>query len=72
MGVNLTPLTSKRGALATDAKPLASLVERLPPVPASRVRDPLGVMVRTWGGYIGAVTRMGVKFRGVSVTDVCQ
>ncbi len=25
-----------------------------------------------WGGYIGAVTRMGVRFRGVSVTDVCQ
>ncbi len=38
----------------------------------SRVRDPLGVMVRTRGGYIGAVTRTGVRFRGVSVTDVCQ
>ncbi len=24
------------------------------------------------GGYIGAVTRTGVRFRGVSVTDVCQ
>ncbi len=40
-------------------------------MPESRVRDPLGVMVRTGGGgYIGAVTRMGVRFRGVSVTDV--
>ncbi len=24
------------------------------------------------GGYIGAVTRMGVRFRGVSVTDVAM
>ncbi len=40
--------------------------------PASRVRDPLGVMVLTRGGYIGAVTRTGVRFRGVSVTDVVQ
>ncbi len=24
------------------------------------------------GCYIGAVTRTGVRFRGVSVTDVCQ
>ncbi len=39
-------------------------------MPESRVRDPLGVMVRTRGGYIGAVTRTGVRFRGVSVTDV--
>ncbi len=62
------------GALATNSR-LAfgrSLLERPPPAPESRVRDPLGVMVRTRGGYIGAVTRMGVRFRGVSVTDVCQ
>ncbi len=26
----------------------------------------------TRGGYIGAVTRMGVRFRGVSVTDVAM
>ncbi len=51
-------------------KPLASLLERPPPAPASRVRDPLGVMVQTRGGYIGAVTRTGVRFRGVSVTYV--
>ncbi len=64
-------LKKKRGALALEA-PLASLVERPPPVPESRVRDRLGVMVLTRGGYIGAVTRMGVWFRGVSVTDICQ
>ncbi len=29
-------------------------------------------MVRTRGGYIGAMTRTGERFRGVSVTDVCQ
>ncbi len=53
----------------------ASLVERLPPAPASRVRDPLGELVRTRVGgvtYIGAVTRTGVRFRGVSVTDVAM
>ncbi len=67
----------KRGALATDARGYSlwrSLLECPPPVPESRVRDPLGELVRTHvgGGYIGAVTRMGVRFRGVSVTDVCQ
>ncbi len=36
----------KRGALATDARG-CSLLGR---APASRVRDPLGVMVRTRGG----------------------
>ncbi len=67
----------KRGALATDARGCSlwrSLLERPPPEPESRVRDPFGEWVRTpcRGGYIGAVTRMGVRFRGVSVTDVCQ
>ncbi len=65
----------KRGALATDASSLwRTLLERPPPAPESRVRDQLGELVRTCvgGGYIGAVTRMGVRFRGVSVTDVCQ
>ncbi len=67
----------KRGALATDARGCSlwrDLLERLPPAPESRVRDPLGewVWTRVGGGYIGAVTRMGVRFRGVSVTDVCQ
>ncbi len=33
--------------------PLASLVERPPPAPASRVRDPLGELVRT---RVGGVT----------------
>ncbi len=37
--------------LMLEAQPLASLVERPPPAPASRVRDLLGVMVRTRGGY---------------------
>ncbi len=44
----LTLLTSQRGALATDAKSCSlwrSLLE-----PETRVRDPLGVMVRTRGG----------------------
>ncbi len=45
VNVNLTPLTSKRGALATDARGCSlwrSLLERLPPVWESWVRDPLG------------------------------
>ncbi len=49
----LTLLTSQRGALATDAKSCSlwrSLLERPPPAPETRVRDPLGVMVRTRGG----------------------
>ncbi len=29
-----------------------SLLECPPPAPETRVRDPLGVMVRTWGSYI--------------------
>ncbi len=44
----LTLLTSQRGALATDARGCSlwrSLLERLPPAPETRVRDPLGVMV---------------------------
>ncbi len=50
----LTLLTSQRGALATDAKCCSlwrSLLERPPAVPETRVRDPLGVMVRTRGGF---------------------
>ncbi len=75
VNVNLTPLTSNRGALATDAGGCSlwrSLLERPPPAPESWVRDPLRriVAVWTWGSYIGAVTRMGVRFRGVNVTDV--
>ncbi len=49
----LTLLTSQRGALATDAKSCSlwrSLLEHPPPAPETRVRDPLGVMVRTRGG----------------------
>ncbi len=41
---NLTPLTSKRGALATDARGCSLwryLLERPPPAQESRVRDPL-------------------------------
>ncbi len=56
--VNLTLLTSKRGALATDARGCSlwpSLVERPPPAPESRVRDPLGMMVRTRGGYTSTI-----------------
>ncbi len=40
----------KRGALATDARGCSlwrSLLERPPPAPESRVRDPLGELVRT-------------------------
>ncbi len=40
----------KRGALATDTRGCSlwrSLLERPPPAPASRVRDPLGELVRT-------------------------
>ncbi len=40
----LTLLTSQRGALATDAKSCSlwrSLLERPPPAPETRVRDPL-------------------------------
>ncbi len=48
----LTLLTSQRGALATDARSCSlwrSLLVRPPPVPKTRVWDPLGVMVRTRG-----------------------
>ncbi len=50
----LTLLTSQRGALATDAKSCSlwrSLLERLPPAPETRVRDLLGVMLRTRGWF---------------------
>ncbi len=79
VNVNLTPLTSKRGALATDARGCSlwrSLLECPPPAWESRVRDPLGTRYEFGlcgpgrGCYIGAVTRMGVRFRGVNVTDV--
>ncbi len=46
----------KRGALATDARGCSlwrSLLERPPPAPESRVRDPLGELVRT---RVGGVT----------------
>ncbi len=46
----------RRGALATDARGCSlwrSLLERPPPVPESRVRDPLGELVRT---RVGGVT----------------
>ncbi len=49
----LTLLTSQRRALATDARSCSlwrSLLERPPPAPETRVRDPLGVMVRIRGG----------------------
>ncbi len=46
----------KRGALATDARGCSlwrSFLERPPPAPESRVRDPLGELVRT---RVGGVT----------------
>ncbi len=49
----LTLLTSQRGALAIDARGCSlwhSLLERPPPALETRVRDPLGVMLRTRGG----------------------
>ncbi len=79
INVNLTPLTSNRGALATDARGCSLwryLLERPPPTWESRVRDPLGTRYEFGlcgpgrGCYIGAVTRMGVRFRGVNVTVV--
>ncbi len=45
VNVNLTPLTSNRGALATDARGCSLwryLLERPPPAWESRVQDPLG------------------------------
>ncbi len=63
-----------RGALATDARgcsPLRYLLE----LPASHAGSPgfATLLVSgcgpVSGGYIGAVTRTGVRFRGVSVTD---
>ncbi len=45
VNVNLTPLTSNRGTLATDARGCSLwryLLERPPPTWESRVRDPLG------------------------------
>ncbi len=45
VNVNLTPLTSNRGALASDARGCSlwrSLLERPPRAWESRVRDPLG------------------------------
>ncbi len=79
VNVNLTPLTSNRGALATDTRGCSLwryLLERPPPTWESRVRDPLGTRYELGqcgpgrGCYIGAVTRTGVRFRGVNVTDV--
>ncbi len=79
VNVNLTPLTSNIGALATDARGCSLwryLLERLPPTWESWVRDPLGtryefgLCVPGRGCYIGAVTRTGVRFSGVNVTDV--
>ncbi len=51
----------KRGALATDARGCSlwrSLLERPPPAPESRVRDPLGEWVWT---RVGGVTRAQLK-----------
>ncbi len=79
VNVNLTPLTSNRGALATDARGCSLwryLLERPPPAWESRVRDPLGTRYEFGlcgpgrGCYIGAMTWMGVRFKGVNVTDV--
>ncbi len=53
----------KRGALATDARGCSlwrSLLERLPLAPESRVRDPLGELVRT---RVGGVTYGRRSFR---------
>ncbi len=79
VNVNLTPLTSNRGALATDSRGCSLwryLLERPPRTWESWVCDPLGTRYELGrcghgrGCYIGAVTRMGVRFRGVNVTDV--
>ncbi len=79
VNVNLTPLTSKRGALATDARGCSLwryLLERQAPTWEYRVRDPLGTRYEFGlcgprrGCYIGALSRTGVRFRGVNVTDV--
>ncbi len=52
VNVNLTPLTSNRGALATDARGCSlwrSLLERPPPAWESWVRDPLGARTSCGG-----------------------
>ncbi len=49
----------KRGALATDARGCSLwrfLLERPPPAPASRVRDPLGELVRTRVGVTHGIS----------------
>ncbi len=56
----------KRGALATDARGCSlwrSLLERPPPAPESRVRDPLGELVRTRVGGVTAahVTHLSTR-----------
>ncbi len=79
VNVNLTPLTSNRGALATDTRVCSLwcyLLERPPRAWEFWVRNLLGTRYEFGlcgpgrGCYIGAVTRMGVRFRGVNVTDV--
>ncbi len=55
----------KRGALATDARGCSlwrSWLERPPPAPASRVRDPLGELVRT---RVGGVTPTKTTGKGL-------
>ncbi len=52
VNVNLTPLTSNRGALSTDARGCSLwryLLERLSRAWESRVRDPLGTRYE-WDG----------------------
>ena len=49
----------------------AAVFSLLVRAPDSHAGDPHGVGCEVPGerGYIGAVTRMGVRFRGVSVTE---
>ncbi len=69
---NLTLLTSKRGALATDARGCSlwrSLLERPPPAPESRVRDPFGELVRT---RVGGVTYIYIYIYIYIILGVAQ
>ncbi len=61
-----------RGALATDARGCSLwryLLERPPPAPESRVRDPLGELVRT---RVGGLHRLHVSVNLFSVLDVFE
>ncbi len=65
----------KRGALATDARGCSlwrTLLERPSPVPESRVRDPLGELVRTRVGGVTLGLTAPIHCRGSIGEQVMQ